>query len=438
MWLKNQRFHPLRETLTEEIHARPFESIQAPMDVFMFVKFTGEAASACEYSHLVRFCQDHALVMPKENSKHYTESLKGNRIKWERHGEFTAYNIFIPVGVSRPFTLSVPEFFSKWIASTEGEILVATHLSIRCESDFNDIDTVIESQFSPESVASSKVAKGDAQIWTDLRIHEEGMNRILILSSHLEGWRLGRITQRVLDVSTYRNMALLALPEAHKASAEITRLEHRLFSALDQIQGSDKHRDSKKRADKSIHSESQTLEEFTDISMHIQNITAQTKFRFSATDAYFELVKSRLVDLNEVPVSGYQTIGEFLKRRMWPAMRTCYSVNKRLEELADQTSKSVDLLQTRLNLIVENQNNQLLEAMNKRAQTQLRMQETVEGLSIAAITYYLVGLTGYLIKSVHKLYPTLNLDAAIGISVIPVGLLVWLGVMKLKKRALGT
>jgi uncharacterized membrane-anchored protein len=50
---------------------------------------------------------------------------------------------------------------------------------------------------------------------------------------------------------------------------------------------------------------------------------------------------------------------------------------------------SVDaLLSTRVNVDRQLQNQKLLKSMNERARMQLRLQTTVEGLSVAAVTYY--------------------------------------------------
>jgi uncharacterized membrane-anchored protein len=56
-------------------------------------------------------------------------------------------------------------------------------------------------------------------------------------------------------------------------------------------------------------------------------------------------------------------------------------------------------MRTRITTALERQNSELLASMNRRARLQLRLQETVEGLSIAAISYYAVGLIGYLAKA---------------------------------------
>ncbi len=43
-------------------------------------------------------------------------------------------------------------------------------------------------------------------------------------------------------------------------------------------------------------------------------------------------------------------------------------------------------------MALEAQNQTLLASMDRRARLQLRLQQTVEGLSVAAICYYVVGL----------------------------------------------
>jgi uncharacterized membrane-anchored protein len=170
--------------------------------------------------------------------------------------------------------------------------------------------------------------------------------------------------------------------------------------------------------------------------MEIQTLSARVRYRLSAAEAYYALVNSRIKELNEERVTGYQTIGEFLQRRLSPAMRTCENVNQRLEDLAKRTARAVDLLRTRLNLNLEHQNHALLEAMDQRARIQIRLQETVEGLSIAAITYYIVGLIGYLAKSSQMLNAGIKPELIVSFCVVPVALLVYFGVRRIKRRIL--
>jgi uncharacterized membrane-anchored protein len=123
-----------------------------------------------------------------------------------------------------------------------------------------------------------------------------------------------------------------------------------------------------------------------------------TQFRFSAARAYADLVALRISELREERIEGLQPFAEFTDRRLAPAMRTCEAVAKRLDTVSERVSRATQMLSTRVAISREKQNQELLESMDRRAKLQLRLQETVEGLSIAAITYYIVGLIGYLAK----------------------------------------
>ena len=77
-------------------------------------------------------------------------------------------------------------------------------------------------------------------------------------------------------------------------------------------------------------------------------------------------------------------------------MRTCRTVSERQETLSGKLARAADLLRTRVDVELEQQNRDVLQSMNRRAKLQLRLQQTVEGLSVAAVSYYVVGLISYL------------------------------------------
>jgi len=72
--------------------------------------------------------------------------------------------------------------------------------------------------------------------------------------------------------------------------------------------------------------------------------------------------------------------------------------------------------------------------MNRRAQQQLKLQETVEGLSIIAISYYALAILGYMIEGVSHIW---HVDKAIAmLCAAPVVLfLVWQGIKRLRRHA---
>jgi uncharacterized membrane-anchored protein len=437
-WLNDQQIHPLRDYLTQELHARPFESLQTPLDIFLFAKFTGEGDSEDTHDKLVAFCNTHEVTPPAVGSRHHRLAVEGHQLRWERHGEFTTYTLFYQTdSAAEPFSGEVPQFMFDWLAMAPGELLVATHMSCRDMDEELHTDEYIKRYLRSESLVSTNVASNEAQVWTDLIIHPCGFNRILLLNRALKTQKLGRVTQRLLDISTYRNMALLALPVAQATAGQIVKLDKDLSSLLDQLRDSSQYEALDDGDDNPLESDSQMLESLTDLSMSIQRQSAQSRNRLSAADAYYALINSRIQELNESRVVGYQTIGEFIQRRLSPAMRTCTSVQSRLEDLSKRTARTVDLLRTRLDLTLERQNHRLFESMNKRARIQMRLQETVEGLSIAAITYYFVGLIGYMAKSTKGMGLGVSPEMITGLSVIPIGMAVWYSIRQIKRKIHG-
>jgi uncharacterized membrane-anchored protein len=244
-------------------------------------------------------------------------------------------------------------------------------------------------------------------------------------------------------------MALLALPEAQKAARDIAKIDQDLTQLLNQLNVSrsnvsnvsnvsneNSHIKRSVSVSESVRTDTSMLQLLTELSMQIQTLSAKIRYRLSAAEAYYAIVNNRIKELNEVRIEGYQTIGEFLQRRLSPAMRTCVNVDQRLEDLSQRTARAVDLLRTRLDLNLEHQNHALLEAMNKRARIQARLQETVEGLSIAAITYYIIGLISYLAKSSELLNIGIKPEYIVGFSVVPVALMVYFSVRRIKRRIL--
>ncbi|MEL6666163.1 MAG: DUF3422 domain-containing protein, partial [Pseudomonadota bacterium] len=144
---------------------------------------------------------------------------------------------------------------------------------------------------------------------------------------------------------------------------------------------------------------------------------AQNQFRFGAASAYYALVQRRTSELRESRVRDMQTFTEFIERRLAPAMRTCHSVENRMRSLSERVDRATQMLSTKVNITLEQQNQSLMESMDRRAELQLRLQQTVEGLSIAAISYYLIGIVNYVAKGVKSIVPSLPVELVTGLSV---------------------
>ena len=114
-------------------------------------------------------------------------------------------------------------------------------------------------------------------------------------------------------------------------------------------------------------------------------------------------------------------------------MRTCRSIEERQANLSRKLARTTALLRSWVDLQLEQQNSELLQSMNRRAKLQLRLQQTVEGLSVAAVSYYVVGLVGYVAKAARDAGLPVNPSLATGIAVPIVVLVIWLLVRRIRR-----
>jgi uncharacterized membrane-anchored protein len=308
-----------------------------------------------------------------------------------------------------------------WVQALPGQVMVAAHVAlVPREAMAVDADGIADRLFAGNWLVGGAVAGGAAWAFTDFRIHTGGFSRILVQDASTSPRQAGRIVQRLLEIDTYRMLALLALPLARESAPHLAANERELAeitAALVTARGAD---------------EPQLLERLTRLAASIENREAETLYRFSAADAYYELVQRRIAELREGRIEGMQTLQEFTERRLAPAMNTCRAVAARQDALSRRVARATQLLSTRVDLTREQQNQVVLANMDRRAQLQLRLQETVEGLSIAAVTYYVVGLVAYVAKGMKSAGVPVDVDLVTGIAIPVVVVVVALGVRQIR------
>lgn len=385
--------HPMRSTVLAEVHARPYESLQGPLRVSHLALVTGPdgALVHAEQCHLRELCALHGVQPPPAGASHFSQELGPFRLRWERHQEFSTYTFFRsgvePDPFSEPAIALLPE---EWLKRLPGQLLVATHLALEPEGGAPRTLETLERCFIAESLAGSEVAKGTACAFTDFQLHDDGFTRILVEDRGLAPRRAGRLVQRLLEIETYRLMALLAFPLAREIGPEMARLEQALESLTSRMIHS-----------RELDGDQALLQSLSELAARVEQLMAHSSFRLSAAQAYEQMINHRIMRIREQPVHDLQTLGTFLERRLAPAMRTCASVAQRQETLARRVSRTANLLRTRVDVALEAQNRDLLSAMNQRTQLQLRLQETVEGLSVVVLSYYAIGLLGYMAKGAN-------------------------------------
>jgi uncharacterized membrane-anchored protein len=308
-----------------------------------------------------------------------------------------------------------------------GERIVAAHAKLVPKRAVPNAKE-LESYFMGNLAVGAEVSEGAGIAFTDFKIHKDGYSRFLVIDVGFTPEQAGRVVQRLFEIEAYRMLALLGLPVARHRGAEVSAMERRLTSVTDSI-GADKA--------SSPSNDEHLLGELTRLAAEVERALAGSQYRFGASRAYYDLVRTRIAELRERRLPGVQTIDEFMTRRLAPAMATCATVSQRLRDLSDRIAQTSGLLSTRVDIAREKQNQALLASMDKRAKLQLRLQQTVEGLSVAAITYYVAGLFGLVFTAINAAGVNINAEMATGISVPIIALAVALAVRRAKKRIVG-
>lgn len=431
--------HPLREAVTAELHARTFDPMTAPVRVAHLAYLCGERGSGRQQQYLARLLSHFGVQTPDDVGQQFATQLGGFWLRWERHTEFVTYTLSRPGSFPEPFTASLfDELPQVWLRNLPGQVVTAVQLALEsADMPERSVDALV-ALFDGNPVIGATVAGGAGLAWSDLRIHDDGYGHILLRDVSLSDGQAGRLIKRVLEINAYRAMALLGLPAAREAAVLLSDAEQRLAGVAARMVGGSgaagrgAHlRDAGKPE---LPPERELLAELTALAAEIEAIAAQTATRFDASQAYYQVVRQRLEQLREGRIEGVQTLTEFLDARLAPAVATCSATALRQQSLADRAARLTALLRARVEVELQEQNRGLLDSMDRRANLQLRLQETVEGLSVVAIGYYGVGLIGYLLKGAEAGGWLLNTNLAIAMAVPLVVGAAWLGLHFTKRR----
>lgn len=389
--------HPQRYTLVNELHARPYPKMGVPSHVvYAAFKDPRDAANrdrARDLAHLTDLLTRHgAPNLPTEGASHFTGQIGRHALKWESHTEFVTYLAHAPGISTRAFDPAEADVFpADWLEGAPGGRIAAIHIRIEeLPEDPEAIGPMLDDWFVPESLVCTWILEGAAVVAGDFRLDAAGQMRFALFVRKGTGQgRVGRIVQRVCEMETYRAMSMLGLGRARALAKRLNELEPRLSELVEAM--SQPHLDPER-----------TLQELLQISGELETLAVQHSFRFGATGAYEAILRERVEVLREQRFEGRQLLSEFIARRYDPAVRTVHSAEGRLRTMLERAARTAELLRTRVDVDRSAQNQKLLESMDRRSDLQLRLQHTVEGLSVVAISYYAVSLVGYLIYPLAK------------------------------------
>jgi uncharacterized membrane-anchored protein len=416
----SSRSHPLRDVLDKELQQRTFPALQAPCRLCQFMLTVSPASRSSELNFIQQLASQQGSYF-SETDHDINLPLFGGSLRFEKHGEFSSY-IFIQSANTKQLFDDPLDFLpgKTWLDEIPGQIFRVVQLSVITPNQLQRYGN-IDALFNPDNCISSLLAGNKARIWTDFQKHAEGAGRMLLLDQGLSQSALGRLVQQLFDLGNYRKLSLLGWPLSRQALAKLTVLEKQLSDITQRIE-------HKRNDDEHL------LNEITTMAAQTEHLIADTSSRLQATAAYYQLTLDRIKSLNETPIDGLLSLQDFTERRLTPAFRTSESVVFRQNALSGRLGRSTELLRTRISLKLEQQNQQLLASMDRRAKLQLKMQQVVEGLSLVAISYYAVQLSDKAITAFGYWLPGFNTTLWQSISVPAVVLLVGVVLFWLNRR----
>ncbi len=415
--------HLQRLALHNEVHARPPEPVGVPMVISHVVMGIDRESRQASRSHLVQLLRNHHLAIPEETTTHLRADFGSWRLRWELHTEFVTWTFMregdpgVP-GIEPESALqAVPQ---AWLSNLPGACLARIHVWAMAHTD-SSADWVSR-YLHEETLVASRVANDHATVYTDFQLHPDGFSRIVLFSDALPPRQLGRLIQQLLEIESYRMAALLGLPAARDAGTVLADAERELAELAQAIRSAQREE------------EAGLLDRLTRLAGQVEGQYAASHSRFSASRAYFELVDQRIRDIRESRLDGMQTIGEFMERRLTPARSTCDWAVRRQTALSERVSRMSNLLRTRVEIEQQQSSQELLATMNRRQGLQLQLQSTVEGLSVAAITYYIVGLVNFMADGVTRIGWPWGVEITTAASVPVVTVLVWMFIRHLHNK----
>ncbi|SMO50506.1 DUF3422 family protein [Ruegeria faecimaris] len=417
--------HPLRYSLANELHARPFPVASTPCTVaFLAIKKPVAAVArdrSEDIAHLVNLLDRHGAQHPQPDATHYAGQIGRHWLKWEQHTEFVTYTAITRNVSDRAFNPADFEAFPPdWLMASPGQRITSAMVRVTERPDDEAVKAALAEWFEPESLAVARVLDDAAICASDFRIDPAGHMRFALFVTKGTGQRrTGRIIQRLCEIETYKAMSMLGFARIKQLMPKIGELDGKLTRLMGQMTDNSAHPD-------------ELLPDLLSTSIELETLSARCAFRFGATGAYEAIVNQRIEVLREERFEGRQSFADFMMRRYEPAIRTVKATESRLQTLSDRAIRGGELLRTRVDVERSAQNQALLESMDRRADLALRLQHTVEGLSVVAISYYAVSLASYL------LYPLTATGISKGMltaaATLPVVLCVWLGIRHIRKR----
>lgn len=413
-----------KATLNAEWHARPDMRLKPSMRCTHIV--TSRETST--HTDVLDFCTNKGTNRPIPDARHHLIDLPNCMVKWENHTEAASYTFAAAASKNGPF--SEPSL--SYIPSEVQNILmdnfkVGVRIEMLPEREVNSDKGFFAAQtiLKTQKIYGGWMSDQHAAVWSDFLPDTEGFIRILIADIALTEGRLSRLVHRLLDMETYRILAITALPLARKTMEKLDQIEPELDTVMETLASNPPE---EKQED--------LLNKITNIAARAEHLASSTAYRFAAAKAYEDIVLRRMKEVREDVLDGHLRFTVFLNKTLRPAMRTCDAAELRAQTLTARVSRAANLLNTMVDMTQNRQSHEILRSLEKQAGTQVKLQQAVEGFSIFAVSYYALGLIGYTLKAAQKTGVAISPDLISGLLAPAIVFLSWMLVRTVKRRVI--
>jgi len=411
------RKHMQHASAIGEVHSRPFPDIMKNR-VIIHYAFMSEAGASVAHAVVAELCRSRGQSIPAPEMKYHEIAWGKGMLRWESHSEFSTFTYDAPATGKYCDKISNHPFGNGFQAP--GALISATRIEVR---ELTPANRKLLDRFDPDSLGVTQLEDEKSLLITDFRQDINGMTSWLLLEANMGPSRIGAYVKTAIELDTYRTLAMLGLPLARTLSQRLSTMEVETSRLTNEMKSASHDQNE------------ELLAKISTLAAELESDAAASLYRFGASRAYGNIVKDRIATFGYKAYSGYVDIGSYLDRSLPPAMRTCESVENRQANLSRKLARIANLLRTRVEIEIENQNRNLLASMNQRTQMQLRLQQTVEGLSVAAVSYYVVGLFYYASQAMEKfLPPGFNPKVATGLFVPVAMFAVWSVVRRIHRK----
>lgn len=401
-----------RRELVAEMHLRPIPLLPPPARIIQVLALLSPEDLHAVDVFLSNYADAAEDEAPRRDGRF---SAGGITYLWERHTEALTISALLPgdAPVEAKAEAEAEAEAEALLSEVPGRVLRAIKIDlVRSEEE---AERLVEAVGLSRADTVSGIVDAH-RFWSDFRLREDGFGRLVVASPGSDTADLGRLVRDIQEMGNYRNLALLGLPLVRRKSGLLAELEAAAAALTLRLAENVDDRDA--------------LDELMQLSAQLSGLRSETAYRLGATVAYGRIVSERIDTLAPVAVPEFQTLAEFTNRRFLPALRTCENFSQRLEALSVRIEQASSLLRARIETRVHEQNGKLLHSLDETARRQLHLQHLVEGLSVFAVSYYAIGLLGYLLWVLpERVVP--DHKFVVGMAVLPI--MLFLAVMLRRK-----